>query len=90
MRAIEFQLNASKLLDVRFGESEFKVRDEFWYDFRPDSDGVKTTSFCPNLVKDTPNNREVIEALKRLYQEQKAANDAYDKQMYAIRNQFEK
>lgn len=89
MKAIEFQLNVTKLLDIRFGDSEFKKVDDFWYDFRPEG-GDKTTTFCPNLIKDTPTNRELVQSLQRHYFKVKAANDAFDKEMYQIRNQFEK
>lgn len=89
MEAIEFTLNSSKLLDVRFGTSEFKKIDEFWYDFKPHG-GEKTTSFCPNLIKRTPRNEELVECLKRHYEKVKAANDAFDKEMYQLRNLFER
>lgn len=89
MRAIEFQLNTVKLMDVRYGESQFKKIDDFWVDFTPD-DGVKIISFLANVVKDTPRNREIVDALVRHYQGVKAANDTYDKEMYQLRNQLEK
>lgn len=89
MRAIEFQLNSSKVIEVRFGESSFKKIDEFWTDFKPDG-SEKTTTFIPNIVKDTPANREIVEAIRRNYAEVKEFTDAKEKQMYALRNQFEK
>jgi hypothetical protein len=89
MRAIHFTLDVTKLLEVRFGESSFKPIDEYWTDFKPDN-GEKTTTFIPNIVKDTPTNREIVVALELNYAEQKAANDAFEKRMYELRNQFEK
>ena len=89
MKAIEFQLGASKLIEVRFGESSFKKIDDFWTDFTPDG-SEKTTTFIPNIVKDTPANREIVEAIKQNYAEVKEFTDVKEKQMYALRNQFER
>ena len=89
MRAIEFQLSSTKLIEVRFGESQFKLRDEFWYDFTPDG-GEKTTSFCPNLVKDTPTNRELVERIKYIYRQIKDYTDAREKDMWSLRHKLEK
>jgi hypothetical protein len=89
MKAIEFQLNTLKLLDVRFGESSFKPKDEFWTDFTP-VNGEKTTTFLPNIVRDSPKNREVVTALGIHYADQKRMNDEFDKKMYQLRNQLEK
>ncbi len=89
MRAIEFQLDSSKLIAVRYGESQFKKIDDFWYDFTPDG-GEKTTAFAPCLVKDTPNNREIITVIQLLYEEHKKASDELSKKEYKLRNQFER
>lgn len=89
MRAIEFQLDLSKLIQVRFGESSFKKIDEFWTDFKPDG-SERTTTFIPNIIKDTPVNREVVEQIRDGYEKVKTYTDKWDKQMYALRNQFER
>ena len=89
VRAIEFQLDATKLLVIRYGESQFKKIDEFWYDFTPDG-GEKTTAFSPSLVKDTPKNRELVQRIQANYAELKKITDDYSKQEYAIRNQLER
>jgi hypothetical protein len=89
MRAIEFQLGATKLLDIRYGESQFKTIDEFWTDFKPDG-GEKTTSFKPCIVKDTEHNRAIVEAIKRVYQELKQITDEKERQVLRLRNTLEK
>lgn len=89
MEAIEFTLGATKLLEVRYGTSEFKKVDDFWYDFKPHG-GEKTTAFCPNLIKRTPRNEELVECLRRHYENVKRTNDVFDQEMYKLRNQFER
>ncbi len=85
MRAIWFELNSSKIIDIRFGESQFKIRDDFWYDWLPDGSKERTTAFCPNLVPDTPKNREIVEKIKSIYKEIKDFTDAKEKEMYQVR-----
>lgn len=89
MKAIEFQLDASKIIQFRFGESSLKPIDEFWTDFKPQG-GEKTTAFIPNIIKDTPKNRELVEQIRDGYEALKAYSDKWDKQMYSLRNQFDK
>jgi hypothetical protein len=89
MRAIEFQLGATKLLDIRYGESNFKVIDEFWIDFKPDS-GEKTTAFVPCVCKDTEKNRIVVKQIQEIYQELKRITDEKEKQVITLRHQLEK
>lgn len=89
MRAIEFQLGILKLLEVRFGESSFKRIDEFWTDFKPDG-GEKTTTFIPCIIKDTENNRRIVEKIKDEYAELKAITDSKEKNVLLLRNQLEK
>lgn len=89
MRAIWFEENSSKLIDIRLGESNFKVIDDFWFDWKPDG-GEKTTAFCPNLVPDTENNRAVIQEIKKNRADKKKIVDEFDKQMYQIRNKLSK
>jgi len=89
LKAIAFDLDITKLLTVRFGESSFKKVDEFWTDFTPQG-GEKTTIFLPNIVKHTVKNEQLVLAIQENYRDAKEAADAYDKKMYELRNQFEK
>ena len=89
MRAIEFQLGATKLLDIRYGESQFKTIDEFWVDFKPDG-GEKTTAFLPSVCKDTEHNRAVIERIKEEYTELKQWTDSKEKNVIRLRHSLEK
>lgn len=89
MRAIEFQLDATKLLQVRFGESSFKPIDEFWTDFKPDG-GEKTTTFLPCICKDTENNRKVVTEIRAQYVELKSYTDMKEKGVLWLRNKLEK
>lgn len=89
MRAIEFQLNVTKELDIRFGESQFKTIDEFWTDFKPDG-GEKTTAFKPCIVKDTEHNRAVVEKIREEYAELKAWTDSKERNIIRLRNTLEK
>jgi hypothetical protein len=89
MRAIEFQLGATKLLDIRYGESNFKTVDEFWIDFKPDG-GEKTTAFKPCVVKDTEHNRAVVEKIREEYAELKEWTDSKERNVLRLRHQLEK
>jgi hypothetical protein len=89
MRAIEWTLNVQKLIDIRYGESEFKVIQEFWYEWSPDG-GEKTTAFKPNLVPDTPTNRQIIDTIANDYIERKRINDEFDKNLYVKMNKLER
>lgn len=89
MRAIEFQLGATKLLDVRYGESQFKVIDNFWIDFKPDG-GEKTTTFLPSLCKDTEKNRMLVTMIQQEYAELKQITDSKEKNVIQLRHQLEK
>lgn len=87
MRAIEFSLGATKLLDIRYGESQFKIIDEFWCDFKPDG-GEKTTSFLPCICKDTPENRELVGRIQDIYKQIKDYTDARERDILQIRNKI--
>lgn len=89
MKAIEFQLDVTKLLQVRFGESSFKLIDEFWTDFKPDG-GEKTTSFIPCVVPDTEGNRNLIVAISQVYIDKKKADDDYERLVLKLRNQLKR
>lgn len=89
MRVLCFDLGVDKLLTIRFGESSMKPIDDFWTDFKPDG-GEKTTMFAANIRKDTPHNRQIASELQENYRLQKELNDEFDKNMYRIRNRFEK
>lgn len=89
MRAIELNITITKLLEVRFGESDFKTVDEFWTDFKPDG-GEKSTNIKANVIKDTEGNRNLVIALEQMYKEQKAATDAFEQKVIRLRNQFKK
>lgn len=90
MRAIEFQLNVTKELDIRFGESQFKTIDDFWTDFKPDGAEKTTTAFKPHVVKDTEHNRAVIERIRQEYAELKAWTDSKERNVLRLRNTLEK
>lgn len=89
MRAIQFEQGADKVITVRYGESAFKKTDDFWFDFKPDG-GEKTTSFCPNLVPDTEDNRAAVDELIANSIAKKAADDEFDRKMYQILNKLKR
>lgn len=89
MRAIEFTLGATKLLEVRFGESQFKTIDDFWIDFKPDG-GEKTTAFKPCVCKDTERNRAVVQNIKKHYEDLKRHTDEVEKLIMGLRNTLDK
>jgi len=89
MRAIRFEANSLKVIEVTYGESAFKKIDEFWLDFTPDG-GEKTTAFAASLVKDTPMNRTTVQALVDNSLAAKEMADKFDKNMYQIRNRLER
>jgi hypothetical protein len=89
MRAIQFELNVSKLLDIRYGESSFKRIDEFWTDFTP-LGGEKTTTFIPNIIKWTEGNDALVIAMQQMYAEVKNIDDEYAVKILRLRNRFEK
>jgi hypothetical protein len=84
MKAIQFSKEADQIIHLRFGESQFKKVDDFWFDFT--IDGVKTTSFAANLVPDTPENRMALDEIIENSRKQKAANDEFEKNFYRLLN----
>jgi len=91
VRAISFSEGADKLITIQYGDSDFKIIEEFWYDFRPDGrGGMVTTAFMPNLVPDTPSNRAVVQEIADNRAAKKAQMDKYDNEMYQIRNKLVK
>jgi len=90
MRAIEINLNISRLIDIRYGESQFKRIDEFWFDFKPDGSKERTSAFAPNLFRDTEHNRAIIQKIADTYTDLKKITDSYEKNVSQLRNQIEK
>ena len=87
--AIEFQLGATKILEVRYGVSSFKPIEDFWTDFKPHG-GEKTTAFLPCVCKRTARNEAIVENIRKHYEDLKKFTDETDKLILKLRNTIEK
>jgi hypothetical protein len=54
MKAIQFSKEADQIIHLRFGESQFKKVDDFWFDFTIE---INVPSIIANLIakRDRPS-----------------------------------